>query len=65
MHASAGEFVVMLKLDPLIGPDVLVQTTTGCLGQMGMNEAGISVARCDMAFRSAEGPETDRSRKRY
>ena len=43
MHASAGEFVVMLKLDPLIGPDVLVQTTAGCLGQMGMNEAGISV----------------------
>ena len=43
MHASAGEFVVMLKLDPMIGPDVLVQTTAGCLGQMGMNEAGISV----------------------
>lgn len=43
MHASAGEFVIMLKLDPLIGPDVFVQTTAGCLGQMGMNEAGIAV----------------------
>ncbi|MGB7860132.1 MAG: C45 family peptidase [Acidimicrobiia bacterium] len=43
MHASAGEFVIMLKLDPLMGPDALVQTTAGCLGQMGMNEAGISV----------------------
>lgn len=43
MHASAGEFVVMLKLDPLIGPDVFVQTTAGCLGQIGMNEAGIAV----------------------
>ena len=43
MHASAGEYVIMLKLDPLMGPDVLVQTTAGCLGQMGMNEAGISV----------------------
>lgn len=43
MHASAGEFVLMLKLDPLMGPDVFVQTTAGCLGQMGMNEAGIAV----------------------
>lgn len=43
MHASAGEFVIMLKVDPLEGPDAFVQTTTGCLGQMGMNEAGIAV----------------------
>jgi isopenicillin-N N-acyltransferase like protein len=43
MHASAGEFVVMLKLDPLIGPNVVVQTTAGCLGQIGINEAGIAV----------------------
>ena len=43
MHASAGEFVIMLKLDPLIGPNAFVQTTAGCLGQMGMNEAGITV----------------------
>jgi isopenicillin-N N-acyltransferase like protein len=43
MHASAGEYVVLLKLDPLAGPNVIVQTTAGCLGQMGMNEAGIAV----------------------
>lgn len=43
MHASAAEFVVLLKLDPLMGPDVFVQTTAGCLGQIGMNEAGIAV----------------------
>ncbi|MCZ6630219.1 MAG: C45 family autoproteolytic acyltransferase/hydrolase [Actinobacteria bacterium] len=43
MHASAGEFVIMLKLDPIAGPNVIVQTTAGCLGQMGMNEAGISI----------------------
>ena len=43
MHASAGEYVILLKLDPTIGPQALVQTTTGCLGQIGMNEAGISV----------------------
>ena len=43
MHASAGEFVIMLKLDPIAGPNAIVQTTAGCLGQMGMNEAGISI----------------------
>lgn len=43
MHASAGEYVVMLKLDPLDGPGAVVQTTAGCLGQIGMNEAGIAV----------------------
>jgi isopenicillin-N N-acyltransferase-like protein len=43
MHASAGAYVIMLKLDPLMGPAVIVQTTAGCLGQMGMNEAGIGV----------------------
>jgi isopenicillin-N N-acyltransferase-like protein len=43
MHASAGEFVIMLKIDPLVGPGAFVQTTAGCLGQIGMNEAGIAV----------------------
>lgn len=43
MHASAGEYVIMLKIDPLMGPDAFVQTTAGCLGQIGMNEAGIAV----------------------
>ena len=43
MHASAGEFVVMLDVRPEDGPRALVQTTAGCLGQMGMNEAGITV----------------------
>lgn len=43
MHASAGEYVIMLKLDPLSGPAAMVQTTAGCLGQIGMNEAGVAV----------------------
>ena len=43
MHVSAGEYVVLLKLDPLSGPAALVQTTAGCLGQIGMNEAGIAI----------------------
>lgn len=43
MHASAGEFVYLLDVRPDNGPRALVQTTAGCLGQMGMNEAGIGV----------------------
>ncbi len=43
MHASAGEYVLMLKLDPISGPGAVVQTTAGCLGQIGMNEAGIGI----------------------
>ena len=43
MHASAGEFVILLKVDPLMGLDAFVQTTAGCLGQIGMNEAGVAV----------------------
>jgi len=43
MHASAGEYVILLKLDPLIGPEAILQTTAGCLGQIGLNEAGISI----------------------
>lgn len=43
MHASAGEYVFLMDLQPVSGPRALVQTTTGCLGQMGMNEAGITV----------------------
>ncbi len=43
MHASAVAYVLFLKLDPIIGPAALVQTTAGCLGQIGMNEAGIAI----------------------
>lgn len=49
MHASAGEFVIMLKLDPLIGPAAVVQTTAGCLGQIGMNEAGMAIGINNLA----------------
>jgi isopenicillin-N N-acyltransferase like protein len=43
MHASAGHYVVMLRIEPDTGPSAVVQTTVGCLGQIGMNEAGIAV----------------------
>ncbi len=43
MHASAGEFVTLLKIAPDHGPRAMVQTTAGCLGQIGLNEAGVAV----------------------
>lgn len=43
MHASAGAYVILLDIAPDRHPAALVQTTTGCLGQIGMNEAGIAI----------------------
>jgi isopenicillin-N N-acyltransferase like protein len=43
MHASATPHIVMLDLQPETGPTALVFSTVGCLGQIGMNEAGIAI----------------------
>jgi isopenicillin-N N-acyltransferase like protein len=43
MHASATPHVVMLDTVPDPGPAALVFSTVGCLGQIGMNEAGIAI----------------------
>jgi isopenicillin-N N-acyltransferase-like protein len=43
MHASAVDFVVLLDIRPTDGPRAMVLSTTGCLGQIGMNEAGICI----------------------
>lgn len=43
MHASATEHVVMLRLAPATGPGALVFSTVGCVGQIGLNDAGIAV----------------------
>jgi isopenicillin-N N-acyltransferase like protein len=43
MHDSATDHVVLVDLRPLDAPRALVFTTTGCLGQIGMNSAGICV----------------------
>jgi len=43
MHASATPHVLMLDLRPEREPAALVFSTVGCLGQIGMNEAGIAV----------------------
>lgn len=49
MHASATPFVVLLDLQPDAGPAALVFTTVGCLGQIGMNEAGIAIGINNLA----------------
>lgn len=43
MDTTATPRVVMLEVDPDQGPAFLVFTVVGCLGQIGMNEAGIAV----------------------
>ncbi|MGC2239948.1 MAG: C45 family peptidase [Acidimicrobiia bacterium] len=55
MHASAADYVVMLKLDPIGAPAAMVQTTAGCLGQIGMNEAGIAIGINNLTSRGKPG----------
>ena len=43
MHASATPYVILLHIRPPGGPAALVFTVTGCVGMIGMNEAGIAV----------------------
>ena len=43
MHDAATDHVVLARLRPDSGPDALVFTTVGCLGQIGMNSAGVCV----------------------
>lgn len=43
MHASSAEYVVLLRGRPDDAPDFLAFTTAGCVGMIGMNEAGIAV----------------------
>jgi len=43
MHDSATDYVVLLRTRPDDAPAALVFTTTGCLGQIGMNELGVCV----------------------
>lgn len=43
MHDTATQHVVMLEVRPDDAPAALVFSTVGCLGQIGMNEAGIAI----------------------
>lgn len=45
MHDTATEFVILLDVQPADGegPNSLVFTTTGCVGQIGMNSHGVAV----------------------
>jgi isopenicillin-N N-acyltransferase-like protein len=43
MHDSATEHVVLLEIQPEVGPHAFVYSTVGCLGQIGLNDAGIAV----------------------
>lgn len=43
MHEGSAEHLVLLHGKPHDAPDFVVYTTAGCLGMIGMNEAGVSV----------------------
>jgi len=49
MHASATEHVVLLDVEPDEGPRSFVFSTVGCLGQIGLNDAGISIGINNLA----------------
>lgn len=43
MHDTATKHVLLLRLTPDDAPPAIVFTTTGCLGQIGMNAEGVCV----------------------
>ena len=43
MHDTATDHVLLLRLRPDDAPPALVFTTTGCVGQLGMNAEGVCV----------------------
>jgi isopenicillin-N N-acyltransferase like protein len=43
MHDTATDHVILLRLRPDDAPAALVFTTTGCLGQIGVNELGVAI----------------------
>jgi len=49
MHASATEHVTLLDIRPQDGPRSFVFSTVGCLGQIGINEAGIAIGINNLA----------------
>jgi isopenicillin-N N-acyltransferase-like protein len=49
MHDSATEHVVLLDIAPENGPRAFVFSTVGCLGQIGMNDAGIAIGINNLA----------------
>ena len=43
MHDTATDHVLLLRIEPDDCPPALIFTTTGCLGQIGMNSRGVAV----------------------
>ena len=49
MHDTATEHVVLMDIQPDRGPRAFVYSTVGCLGQIGLNDAGIAVGINNLA----------------
>ncbi len=49
MHATATPYVLIIEGRPAHAPDFLTFTITGCVGMIGMNEAGIAIGINNLA----------------
>jgi len=49
MNASAAPFVLMLELHPENQPAAMLFSTAGCIGQIGMNSAGVAIGINNLA----------------
>ena len=54
MHDSATEHIALLEVQPEEGPKGNVFSTVGCLGQIGMNDAGIAVGINNLTARAGQ-----------
>lgn len=54
MHATATPFVILLEGRPSDAPAFLAFTTTGCVGQIGMNEHGIAIGINNLMARDGQ-----------
>ncbi len=43
MHTTATPYVIMLDIRPNAGPSVMTFTLNGCVGMIGLNDAGVAV----------------------
>lgn len=54
MHASATPYVILLKAQPKDEPALIAFTITGCIGMIGMNEAGIAVGINNLVMKDGQ-----------
>jgi len=54
MHDTATPYVILLKGNPIDAPAFLVFTITGCVGMIGMNDAGVAIGINNLMARDGQ-----------